>query len=109
MTLNESRRNLIVHVCPRSFYVPMLGRQVALSPIELEGRAMNSESQGDRTQPKLPVAAIVLGSIATLVTAGAVSWATPDGNLVVTLVPALAVGLAVFGIALWRFRRGESE
>jgi hypothetical protein len=70
---------------------------------------MNSASQGDRPQPKLPVAAIVLGFIAAFVTAGAVSWSTPDGNLVVTLVPALAVGLAVFGLALWRFRRGESE
>ena len=70
---------------------------------------MNSESQGDRTQPKFSVAAIVLGSIATFVTAGVVSWSTPDGNLVVTLVPALAVGLAVFGLALWRIRRGESE
>jgi uncharacterized membrane protein len=70
---------------------------------------MNSASQGHRPQPKLPVAAIVLGFIAAFVTAGAVSWSTPDGNLVVTLVPALAVGLAVFGLALWRFRRGESE
>jgi uncharacterized membrane protein len=56
----------------------------------------------------LQVAAIVLGFIAAIVTAVAVSWATPDGNLVVTLVPALVVGLAVFGLALWRFRRGES-
>jgi hypothetical protein len=46
--------------------------------------------------------AIVLGLVAALVTAGAVSWSTPDGNLVVTLVPALAVGLFVFGIAMWR-------
>lgn len=70
---------------------------------------MNGASQGDESQPKLPVAAIVLGFIAAFVTAGAVSWSTPDGNLVVTMVPALAVGLAVFGFALWRFRRGESE
>ncbi len=70
---------------------------------------MNSAKQGDRSQPKLPVVAIVLGSIAAFVTAGAVSWATPDGNLVVTLVPALAVGLAVFCLALWRLRRGESK
>ena len=46
--------------------------------------------------------AIVLGLVAAFVTAGAVSWSTPDGNLIVTLVPALAVGLAVFGIAVWR-------
>jgi uncharacterized membrane protein len=70
---------------------------------------MNSAKQEDRSQPKLPVVAIVPGSIAAFVTAGAVSWATPDGNLVVTLVPALTVGLAVFGLALWRFRRGESK
>ena len=70
---------------------------------------MNSASQGDRSQPKLLVVAIVLGFIAAFVTAVAVSWSTPDGNLVVTLVPALAVGLAVFGLAMWRFRRGESE
>ena len=70
---------------------------------------MNSESQGDRMQAKLPVAAIVLGTVATFVTAGAVSWSAPDGNLIVTLVPALAIGLTVFGLALWRFRRGESE
>ena len=44
---------------------------------------------------------------AATVTAGAVSWATPDGNLVVTLVPALVVGLAVLGLAAWwRRHRG---
>ena len=70
---------------------------------------MNGGSQRDRSQPKSLVVALVLGFIAAFVTAGVVSWSTPDGNLVVTLVPALAVGLAVFGLALWRFRRGESE
>jgi len=67
---------------------------------------MNSERQGDLGQSKVPVVTIVIGFVAAFVTAGAVSWATPDGNLVVTLVPALVVGLAAFGIALWRFRRG---
>lgn len=52
---------------------------------------------------------MVLGCIAAFVTAGAVSWATPDGNLVVTLVPALAVGLAVFGLGVWHLRRRGSE
>jgi len=75
----------------------------------LEVKVMNSASQGDHAQPKLPRVAIVSGLIAAFVTAGAVSWSTPDGNLVVTLVPALAVGLAVFGLALWRSRRGKSE
>ena len=70
---------------------------------------MNSASQGDRSQPKLLRAAIASGFIAAIVTAGAVSWSTPDGNLVVTLAPALAVGLAVFGLVLRRTRRGESE
>ena len=70
---------------------------------------MHSENQGDRLPPKLPVVAIVLGSIAAVITAGAVSWSTPDGNLVVTLVPALAVGLTVFGLRLRRVRRGGSK
>jgi hypothetical protein len=75
----------------------------------LEDKAMNSEDQGERLPPKLPVVAIVLGAIAAFITAGAVSWSTPDGNLVVTLVPALAVGLTVFGLALRRFRRVGSK
>ena len=70
---------------------------------------MNIEEQGERLPPKLPVVAIVLGTITAFVIAGAVSWSTPDGNLVVTLVPALAVGLTVFGLALRRFRRGGSK
>ena len=68
---------------------------------------MNDTTEHDRLQTKLPRAPIVIGLIAAFVTAGAVSWSTPDGNLVVTLVPAVAVGLAVFGLALWRFRRGD--
>jgi len=69
---------------------------------------MNSERQGDIGRSKVPVVTIVIGLAAAFVTAGAVSWATPDGNLVVTLVPALVVGLAAFGIALWRLRRDEA-
>jgi uncharacterized membrane protein len=65
--------------------------------------------KGERLPPKLPVVAIVLGAIAAFITAGAVAWSTPDGNLVVTFVPALAVGLTVFGLALRRFRRGGSK
>lgn len=67
---------------------------------------MNGASQRGHSQPKLR--AIALGSIAAFITAGAVSRSTPDGNLVVTLVPALAVGLVVYGVALWRFRRDRS-
>jgi hypothetical protein len=70
---------------------------------------MNSASQGDRSQPKLPRVAIASGLFAAFVTASALWWSTPDGNLVVTSVPALAVGLAVFGLVLRRSRRGESE
>ena len=70
---------------------------------------MNHEAQGERSSSKLPVVAILLGSIAAVITAGVVSWSTPDGNLVVTSVPALAVGLTVFGLASWRVRRGRVE
>jgi len=57
----------------------------------LEGKVVNSARQSGRSQPKLR--AMVLGFVATFVTAGVVLWATPDGNLVVTLAPALAVGI----------------
>jgi len=66
---------------------------------------MNNASRSERSQPRSRFKAVVLGFIAAIVTAVAVSRSTPDGNLVVTLVPALVVGLAVFGLALWRFRR----
>jgi hypothetical protein len=75
----------------------------------LEDKAVSNEDQGERLSSKLPVVAILLGSIAAFITAGVVSWSTPDGNLVVTLVPALAVGLTVFGLALRRVRRGGSK
>jgi hypothetical protein len=51
----------------------------------------------------------VAGLAAAFVTAGVVSWATPDGNLVVTLVPALLVGAVVYGLAAWRVRRDKAE
>jgi peptidoglycan/LPS O-acetylase OafA/YrhL len=70
---------------------------------------MNDASKRDRTQPKSPRVAIAIGLVAAFITAGVVSWATPDGNLVVTLVPALAVGLVVFGLASWHLRRGISK
>lgn len=60
-------------------------------------------------QPKLRRIAIAIGLIAAFFTAVVVSWSTPDGNLVVTLVPALAVGLAVSGLALLCFRRGDKN
>jgi len=68
------------------------------------GNVMNSARHDDRSQPKLRRVATACALIAAFVTAGVVSWFTPDGNLVVTLVPALAVGLAVFGLVLWRSR-----
>ena len=70
---------------------------------------MNTARQRDPTQPRFPAVAIVSGLVAALVTAVAVAWATPDGNLVVTLVPALAIGLAVFGLVLWRVRRTQAK
>lgn len=46
-----------------------------------------------------------VGVASFIATAGVVSWATPDGNLVVTLVPALIVGIAAFAATRWRLRR----
>ena len=92
--------------CLRRAFEPESLRSLALT---LEGNVMNSASQSDGSQPKLSRVATASGVISAFVTAGAVSWSTPDGNLVVTLVPALAVGVAVFGLISWRSRRGESE
>jgi hypothetical protein len=48
----------------------------------------------------------VSGVVAGLVTSLVVSANTPDGNLVVTVVPGLVLGFAVFGVvALIRRRR----
>lgn len=53
--------------------------------------------------------AIVIALVLAAVTAVAVSWATtPDGNLVVTLVPAVIAGSAMFALARWRLRRKDS-
>lgn len=73
----------------------------------VDGRTMNDANQHPHS--KLPVEAVVPGFVAAFIAAGAVSWFTPDGNLIVTLVPALIVGLTVFGLALWRFRRSEAQ
>jgi uncharacterized membrane protein len=72
---------------------------VPASPEQLPGHG--GPSMSGRGSSRL------IGLIATVVTAGVVSWATPDGNLVVTLVPALLVGGIAFGIASWRFRRAR--
>ena len=63
---------------------------------------MNAARHGDHSTSKSPV---VAGLVAAFVTSGAVSWATPDGNLVVTLVPAAVVGLVVYALVSWRLRR----
>lgn len=63
---------------------------------------MPQPSPGDHSSPRRRASPIALGGVAAFVTAGLVSWATPDGNLVVTGVPALAVGGLVFGLARWR-------
>lgn len=70
---------------------------------------MNNASQEERSQSKPKTKAIVIGFIAFLITAIVVMQYTPDGNLVVTLLPALAVGLAVYGLASWRLCRGKSS
>jgi hypothetical protein len=54
-----------------------------------------------RPRSKSRRAAIASGLLAGLASSGTVSWLTPDGNLVVTLVPGLVVGLTVFGIVSW--------
>lgn len=70
---------------------------------------MNPHDPEGRPSPGLPLSAVVAGMAAAVATGVVVSHLTPDGNLVVSSVPALAVGSAVFGIALvllrWR-RRG---
>lgn len=58
---------------------------------------------------KLPRTAVVGGLVVGVVTSGAVSWATPDGNLVVTLVPGLVVGAATFGLLCWLSIRSNSR
>lgn len=70
---------------------------------------MNTAPQsdpGDRPPSRLPA---IAGLVAAFITSGAVSWATPDGNLVVTLVPGLAVGLVVYGLAAWVVRRSQAR
>lgn len=66
---------------------------------------MGNTSRNEHPRPRSRVKATVLGFVAAVITGGAVSLSTPDGNLVVTLVPALAVGLVVFGAASRRIRR----
>lgn len=70
---------------------------------------MTSPDEKYESVPKLPRAAVPYGLVAGFVTAGAVSWSTPDGNLVVTTVPALVVGLAVFAFISWRCRPREPQ
>ena len=62
----------------------------------------------DRSKSKSRRAALVSGLLALIVTSSVVSWLTPDGNLVVTLVPGVAIGLVVFGLVRWCFRSSES-
>ena len=44
---------------------------------------------------------LLIAFVAFIATAIAVSLATPDGNLVVTLAPSLIVGLIAYGLATW--------
>ena len=70
---------------------------------------MNNATQGLGPKALLARPAAAAGILAAIATAGAVSWATPDGNLVVTLVPAVVLGLAVFGLVRWRSRSGTAK
>lgn len=54
---------------------------------------MKSSEVGQRPRAKWRVSPIARGLVTACVTASVVSWCTPDGNLVVTLVPALVLGL----------------
>ena len=67
---------------------------------------MNRAEPARESKTRWPVAARRSGLAAFVITSALVSWLTPDGNLVVTLVPALVMGLLVFGVAVWRLRRG---
>ena len=68
----------------------------------------HSTTGSDRSRPRWRSRPGALALAAAIVTAGGVSWCTPDGNLVVTGVPALAVGLGVFGLLRWHLRRTRS-
>jgi hypothetical protein len=68
---------------------------------------MDDGTQNDSSRSKLPRVAITGGLVAFFLTSGVVSGFTPDGNLVVALVPAFAAGLAVFGLVLWGVGRRE--
>lgn len=57
----------------------------------------------DRSQSRSQRAALLSGLLALVITSSIVSWLTPDGNLVVTLFPGLAVGLVVFIVVRRRF------
>ena len=57
------------------------------------------------SNPKSRRVALVSGILAALATSNVVSWLTPDGNLVVTLVPGVVAGLVVFGFVRLLRRR----
>ena len=61
----------------------------------------------DRAQVRSRRAARLSGLVAALATSSVVSWLTPDGNLLVTLVPGMAMGLVVLGLVSWWYRRGD--
>lgn len=68
----------------------------------------HSTTGSDRSGPRWRSRPRTLALAAAIVTASGVSWCTPDGNLVVTLVPALAVGLGVFGLLRWHLHHTRS-
>jgi hypothetical protein len=73
-----------------------------MSPHE-DARTHGREASGNEPSRR-PALARNVGVVAALVTAAAVSSATPDGNLVVTGVPAIVAGFAAYAATAWRVR-----
>jgi len=49
----------------------------------------------------------VVGFLVATITSGVVSWLTPDGNLIVTLVPGVIFGLTAW--LVWRYWVNRSK
>ena len=49
----------------------------------------------------------VAGFLVATITSGVVSWLTPDGNLIVTLVPGVILGLTAW--LVWRYWVNRSK
>lgn len=63
---------------------------------------MHTGSRDQRVSSRAP---LIVAFVVGFATAGVVSWLTPDGNLVVTLVPAFLLGAITFAAASLWWRR----